>query len=111
MGIHENQNFGYPIFKHPVKNIVTEVTDYLTVRQPLEASALLSQILEKVKQTTLQEYQIKGGESMWVSDLGYCKVSFDGKSETPFKVIPERGDSIECWNLAEVMYIILRRWW
>ena len=101
--------FNYPIFEHPVKNRAGEVSDYLVSEAGKSAPEVLSKILTNVRVTKLEPRLTKYGESMWVSDLGFCKVSFDAKSEDTYRVIHESG-YIACYDLAEVIYAILRKW-
>ena len=102
--------FNYPIFEHPVKNRAGEVSDYLVSEAGKSAPEVLSKILTNVRVTKLEPRLTKYGESMWVSDLGFCKVSFDAKSEDTYRVIHESG-CIACCNLSEVIYVILRKWY
>ena len=108
--MHSTILFNYPIFEHPVKNRACEVSDYLVSEAGKSAPEVLSKILTNVRVTKLEPRLIDGGESMWVSDLGFCKVSFDAKSEDTYRVIHESG-YISCCDLAEVIYVILRKWY
>lgn len=108
--MHSTTPFNYPIFEHPVKNRAGEVSDYLVSEAGKSAPEVLSKILANVKITKLEPRLISYGESMWVSDLGFCKVSFDAKSEDTYRVTHESGHTA-CCDLSEVIYVILRKWY
>ena len=102
--------FNHPIFEHPVKNRAGEVSDYLTSEAGKSAPEVLSKILANVRITKLEPRLTKYGESMWISDLGFCKVSFDAKSEDTYRLI-YGSEHIVCCDLSEVIYVILRKWY
>ena len=102
--------FDYPVFEHPVKNRAGEVSDYLVSEAGKSAPEVLSKILTLARITKLEPRLTKYGESMWVSDLGFCKVSFDAKSEDTYRVIHGSGHTV-CYDLSEVIYVILRKWY
>ena len=108
--MHSTNPFNYPIFEHPVKNRAGEVSDYLVSEAGKSAPEVLKKILTNVRVVKLEPRLTNDGESMWVSDLGFCKVSFDAKSEDTYRLI-YGSEHIACCDLSEVIYVILRKWY
>lgn len=97
-------------FDYTPYNDLGRIHTYLLDR-PDDAAKLLSEILKKSVVKPIAQRLTDAGEYMSTANLGYCIVSFDAKSEVPYRIIANDGKYYDCDNLSHVVETILRKWW
>lgn len=98
-------------FDYTPHNHVGRIHVYLTSRGK-DVTDLMGQIFAANKVAVIEKRRTLDGEYFSTADLGYCKVSFDARAESPYRVINvAKGTHDDCDDLAHVLEVILRKWW